>query len=160
MSWVAKLNKVSLNNSAGFLTHVIGMQAEVRANLSKEKRLFLFQETFDHDKGQKFVISGRRLHCFFFSWFSRFYVQFNSLVRKAPLNVEKIARFPGGEKCVRSCHISGCHGFFGPDFWLFLDFEPFESCFFGRCNSRERVLRLIVAKLQSDKKSECKLSNG
>ena len=27
----------------------------------------------------------------------------------------KIARFPGGEKSVESCHVSGCHGFFGPD---------------------------------------------
>ena len=24
-------------------------------------------------------------------------------------------RFPGGENSVESCHISGCHGFSGPD---------------------------------------------
>ena len=35
-----------------------------------------------------------------------------TLVRKSPQNVEKIARFPGGEKSVESCHVSGCHGFF------------------------------------------------
>ena len=35
-----------------------------------------------------------------------------NLVRKLPQNVEKIARFPGGEKSVESCHVSGCHGFF------------------------------------------------
>ena len=33
-------------------------------------------------------------------------------VRGSPQNVEKIARFPGGEICVKSCHVSGCHGFF------------------------------------------------
>ena len=29
--------------------------------------------------------------------------------------MEKIARFPGGEKGAESCHVSGCHGFFGPE---------------------------------------------
>ena len=38
-----------------------------------------------------------------------------NLVRKSPQNVEKIARFPGGEKGEESCHVSGCHGFFGPE---------------------------------------------
>ena len=38
-----------------------------------------------------------------------------SLARKWPQNVEKVARFPGGEKGVESCHVSGCHGFFCPD---------------------------------------------
>ena len=33
-------------------------------------------------------------------------------IRKWPRNVEKIARFPGGEKSVESCHVCGCHGFF------------------------------------------------
>ena len=32
------------------------------------------------------------------------------LLRKSPQNVEKIARIPGGEKSVKSCHVSGCHG--------------------------------------------------
>ena len=35
-----------------------------------------------------------------------------NLVRKWPQNVEKVAGFPGGEKSVESCHVSGCHGFF------------------------------------------------
>ena len=34
------------------------------------------------------------------------------LVRRSPKNLEKIVRFPGGQKSVKSCHISGCHGFF------------------------------------------------
>ena len=38
-----------------------------------------------------------------------------NLVRKWPQNVEKIAPFPGGEKSAESCHVFGCHGFFGPD---------------------------------------------
>ena len=33
-------------------------------------------------------------------------------VRKSPQKLEKIARFPGSEKSVESCHVSGCHGFF------------------------------------------------
>ena len=27
--------------------------------------------------------------------------------------MEKIARFPGGEKIAESCQVSGCHGFWG-----------------------------------------------
>ena len=30
--------------------------------------------------------------------------------------MEKIARFPCGEESVESCHVSACHGFFGPEF--------------------------------------------
>ena len=39
----------------------------------------------------------------------------NSPVRKSPQNMEKIARFPGGEKHAESCRVSGCHGIFRPD---------------------------------------------
>ena len=39
----------------------------------------------------------------FCSFFSRF------------SDVEKIARFLGGEKSVEGCHVSGCHGSFSPD---------------------------------------------
>ena len=39
-------------------------------------------------------------------------------VRKWPQNVEKIARFPGGEKNVESCHVCGCHGFFAPEIFV------------------------------------------
>ena len=35
------------------------------------------------------------------------------LVRGPPQNVEKVARFLGGEESVESCHVSGCHGCFG-----------------------------------------------
>ena len=37
-----------------------------------------------------------------------------NLARKSPQNVEKIARFPGGEKSIESRHVSGCHGFWVP----------------------------------------------
>ena len=36
---------------------------------------------------------------------------------KSLQNAEKIARFLGGETCVKSCHVSGCPCFFGPDSW-------------------------------------------
>ena len=42
-----------------------------------------------------------------------------NLERKWPQNVEKIARFPGGETCSESCHVCGCHVFFGPETGLF-----------------------------------------
>ena len=38
-----------------------------------------------------------------------------NLVRERPQNVEKIARFSGGEKSVESCHVCDCHGLFGPE---------------------------------------------
>ena len=44
-----------------------------------------------------------------------------NLVRKSPQNVEKMVRFPGGERCVKSCHVSGCHGSFffsGPNKYM------------------------------------------
>ena len=44
--------------------------------------------------------------------------------RKWPPHLENIALFPGGAKCVRSCHVSGCHGFLvlkkGREFWRVL----------------------------------------
>ena len=78
--------------------------------------LSLCQDACGHDKGQKSTISGRRLH-----WIFEFspvdFLRLSpgllcKLVRKSPQNVEKIARLPGGEKSVESCHASGCHGFF------------------------------------------------
>ena len=77
---------------------------------------------FGHDKGQSSAISGRRLHWFFFYFLSLFSSGFFPFspgycvcnLRKLPQNVEKIARYPGGEKSVGSCHVSGCHDF-GPD---------------------------------------------
>ena len=49
-----------------------------------------------------------------------------NLVRKAPQNMENFARFPGGEKRVESCHVSGCQGFFGPE-CLDLSSDPLSS---------------------------------
>ena len=84
-----------------------------------------FQDTFDHDKGQKSAFSGRCLHWIFWIFSSGFfYVSpgfLCSLVRKSPQNVEKIAQFPGGEKIAESCHVPGCHGFYGPDIFPFPD---------------------------------------
>ena len=38
-----------------------------------------------------------------------------NLVWKSPQCLEKFGRFPDGEKCPKSCHVSGCHGFSDPD---------------------------------------------
>ena len=72
------------------------------------------QDTFDHDKGQESAISVRRLHWIFFEFSPVDFFRFSpgslcNLVRKWPLNVEKID-FRGREKSVESCHVCGCHG--------------------------------------------------
>ena len=84
---------------------------------------FSFQAgSLDHDKGQKSAISVRRLPWIFWNFLQWIFLPFPpgfpcNLVRKSPQNVDKIARFPGGAKRVESCHVSGCHGFSGPDPW-------------------------------------------
>ena len=75
----------------------------------------LFQDTFDHDKGQKSAISGRRLHwrlsTGFLRFFSSIYVQFS---KTSPLKSGESSEKSSGENRVKSCHVCGCHGFFGP----------------------------------------------
>ena len=73
------------------------------------------QDTFDHDKGQKSAIPGRRLQwrlsTGFFA-FSSIYVQFS---KTSPLKSGESSEKSSGENRVKSCHVCGCHGFFGPD---------------------------------------------
>ena len=72
--------------------------------------------TFDH-KGQKSAFRGAVSTGFFSIFSSVFFFSFSrlNLVRKSPQKVEKIARFPGGEKSVESCHVSDCDVLFsGP----------------------------------------------
>ena len=71
-------------------------------------------------RGQKSAISGRCLHRISRILSSVDFLPFSpgllcNLVRKWPQNVDKIARFPGGETSVESCHVCGCHGVFGPE---------------------------------------------
>ena len=74
------------------------------------------QGTFDHDKGQKSAISGRRLHwrlsIGFFAFFSSIYVQFS---KTSPPKSGESSEKSSGENRVKSCHVCGCHGFFGPE---------------------------------------------
>ena len=43
-------------------------------------------------------------------------LQFRSLVRKSPQQCGKNCPVSGWKKiCLESCHVSGCHGFFGPE---------------------------------------------
>ena len=78
------------------------------------------QDTFDHDKRQKSAISGRCLHRngFYFSPLDVFpFLEVFCVIRcrNRPKMLEKIARFPGEKKTAESCHVSGCHGFLGPE---------------------------------------------
>ena len=74
------------------------------------------QDTFDHDKGQKSAISGRRLHwrlsTGFFAFSPAFLVQFS---KTSPLKSGESSEKSSGENRVKSCHACGCHGFFGPE---------------------------------------------
>ena len=56
----------------------------------------------------------------FLQWtfFSSFWGFLCNSERKWPQNVEKIARFPGGENSVESCHVSGCHGYIRSEYGL------------------------------------------
>ena len=49
---------------------------------------------------------------YFLQWIFIIFLQVFCAERKRPQNVEKIARFLGGENHPKSCHVSGCHGFF------------------------------------------------
>ena len=51
------------------------------------------------------------LYCFF----SSIYVQFS---KTSPLKSGESSEKSSGENRVKSCHVCGCHGFFGPDFWF------------------------------------------
>ena len=81
------------------------------------------RDKFDHNKGQKSAISAHRLHwrlsTGFFCFFSSIYVQFS---KTSPLKSGESSEKSSGENRVKSCHVCGCHGFFGPD-----------MCFFGAC---------------------------
>ena len=48
-----------------------------------------------------------------FCFFSSFYVQFS---KTNPLKSGESSEKSSGENGVKSCHVCGCHGFFGPDF--------------------------------------------
>ena len=53
------------------------------------------QDKFDHDKGQKSAISGRRLHWRLSTGFCAFSPVFMcNLARRAPQNLEKVAKNP------------------------------------------------------------------
>ena len=47
-----------------------------------------------------------------FCFFSSIYVQFS---KTSPLKSGESSEKSSGENCVKSCHVCGCHGFFGPD---------------------------------------------
>ena len=47
-----------------------------------------------------------------FCFFSSIYVQFSNT---SPLKSGESTEKSSGENRVKSCHVCGCHGFFGPD---------------------------------------------
>ena len=66
-------------------------EAEVKVRLKRGKK---DQDTFDHDKGQKSAISGRRLHWRLSTGFFAFSPVFMcNLVRRVPYNLEKVEKF-------------------------------------------------------------------
>ena len=75
------------------------------------------QDKFDHDKGQKSAISGRRLHWRLSTGFFVFSPVFLcDLIRQAPPPKKgESSEKSSGENRVKSCHVCSCHGFFGPE---------------------------------------------
>ena len=59
------------------------------------------------------------LSCFF----SSIYVQFS---KTSPLKSGESSEKSGGENRVKSCHVCGCHGFFGPDLFIFPSVHTFR----------------------------------
>ena len=49
-----------------------------------------------------------------FCFFSSIYVQFSKM---SPTKSGESSEKSSGEIRVESCHVCGCHGFFGPEFW-------------------------------------------
>ena len=85
------------------------------------------QDAFDHDKGQKSAISGRRLHWRLSTGFFAFSPVFMcNLVRRAPQNLEKVAKNPVEKIASNPVTSCGCHGFFGPD--LSFQSPSFQIC--------------------------------
>ena len=54
-----------------------------------------------------------------FCFFSRFSVQFS---KTSPPKSGESSEKSSGENRVKSCHVCGCHGFFGPEFRIFIIF--------------------------------------
>ena len=87
-----------------------------KVSAKKFGRIFS-QNTLDHDKGQKSAISGRRLHWrlstgFFFAFSPVFMCKFS---KTSPVKSGESSEKSSGENRIKSCHVCGCHGFFGPD---------------------------------------------
>ena len=58
-----------------------------------------------------------------FCFFSSVYVQFS---KTSPLKSGESSEKSSGENRVKSCHVCGCHGFFGPDFWRTISIFPLK----------------------------------
>ena len=72
-----------------------------------------------------------------FCFFSSFYVHFS---KTSPLKSGESSEKSCGENRVKSCHVCGCHGFFGPDFFdrvSCLSKGFFEEARRGWANKRE-----------------------
>ena len=94
---------VAMVRFQGFPSHSSHCSGGLFPQYSGVSPISVFQDKFDHDKGQKSAISGRRLHwrlsTGFFCFFSSIYVQFS---KTSPLksgessekSVEKIASNP------------------------------------------------------------------
>ena len=82
------------------------------------EKVTFFQDKFDHDKGQKSAISGRRLHWRLSTGFFALSPGFVcNLVRRAPENLEKVAKNPVEKIAQNPVTSVAVMVFFGPDFW-------------------------------------------
>ena len=107
---------VSMLRACQVTNRLVSAGLRVLKTSTKQKRDRDCQDKFDHDKGLKSAISGRRLHwrlsTGFFAFSPIFYVQFS---KTSPSKSGESNEKSSGENRVKSCRVCGCHGFFGPE---------------------------------------------
>ena len=81
------------------------------------------------------------IFCFFSSIFSSIYVQFS---KTSPLKSGESSEKSSGENRVKSCHVCGCHGFFGPEMgfcqWAEMGPKVGQKWIFG-CKSGSKCIK-------------------
>ena len=107
-------------NDARTILSFINFCAFLDPQFFRHLHFYQAQDKFDHDKGQKSAILGRRLHWRLSTGLFAFFPVFMcNLVRRAPQNLEKVAKNSSGENRVKSCHVC-----LGGRFGYFLFFSP------------------------------------
>ena len=87
---------------------------KILGNQAKNSQKIRTSSTTTRDRNLQFrgAVSTGGSPLDFFCFFSSFYVQFS---KTSPLKSGESSEKSSGENGVKSCHVCGCHGFFGPE---------------------------------------------